>query len=748
MMLGEVNIMKKGIVSRTLASALLVSILQACGEGSEGIIGTGLNIPVGEGSEGVIDTWLNITGAAQKGPFILGSSILVNNLSASGDPTSKTTVTETKDNLGNFSFQLDEPAVVQLIASGYNFNELTGELSNSTLTLRAIYSVNSAENQKAYINVLTHLIQPRVIALIKSGKEASIAITQAQDELIKALQKVFPVKDGITKFTDLDLFNTDKSKNKANAYLLALSASFYQMAANNSVGKDNVDAELTSSVNSLADDFGKDGTIENTSILTALTEASQKIDPRQIESNLKQRSTSVSDAVLEVANMDLVLDTDGDGIVNAEDEDANGDGKPDSETQGMFTHLLSGKGYSLNAIKQTNDNGYIAVGSVVANDSAGNQIAKDALLLKLDENGYQESAKKIKFDKDLTLLDVMVVSNNEYILLGIGSRLEDPLSYIETSTLHILKVNLNAEIIWEKSIDDIGSINFQQQSKLYDFGEDYIINTVHVDFTSARPGVPAVVTQILLKISATGELLWQYMLDNKVEDFAAINSLFENDDGSLDMVGTIYTSKEFSSYEEMSSIGYRRILDDFPTNPEVIVGSIYKVYTANLSSDAKNFDYKKLLIQTLNQGHANGFRLQDKSMILYTYGEQENSSSNLFKVDESSNIIWEKYIGKIRQRAVSPIAVNDDHVAFFHYSQTGREFQFSLVDSDGEFVIDPKVIPRNPSQKSGSDFNSGNISNVILTADKGYLFSFGYNSPQGRDPLLVKSDDAGDTIGK
>ena len=739
MTLEEVDIMRNRIIAKTITSVLLISVLQACGEGNEGIIGTG-----------IIETRINISGAAQKGPFILGSSILVNNLTASGDPSSKTTVTETKDNLGNFSFQLDEPAVVQLVASGYNFNELTGELSNSTLTLRAIYAVNSAENQKAYINVLTHLIQPRVIALIKSGKEASIAITQAQDELIKALQQVFPVKDRIAKFTDLDLFNTDKSNNLANAYLLALSASLYQMAASNSVGKDNVDAELSSSLNSLADDLGKDGTIENTSTLNALTEASQKIDPRQIESNLKLRSASISDPALEVANIDLVLDTDGDGIVNSEDQDANGDGRPDSETKDMFTRLLSDKGYFLKTIKQTSDNGYIAVGTVTTKDIEGSPFIGDALLLKLDKNGYQQFAKRIKLDEKLILVDVMDISNNEFLLLGIETKKNSAQNNEQIYVVHVLKVNLNAEIIWEKSFDniDMGYIDFNQ-SKIYDSGEDYIVKTIHADRTFNPMSFPPILLKIsptLLKISANGELLWQYTLDKEVEDFVAINNLIENNDGSLDMIGTIYTSKEFPSYEDMSSVGYLPVFDSNDPDSEVITGFTNKIFTANLSSDGKIFAYNKLTIQTINQGDAYGFRLQDNSTILYTYGSQENSSSNLFRIDASSTIVWEKYVQSIRQRATSPIAVDDNHIAFFHRSTQGV-FQYSLLDTDGEIVIDSKEIPRNPRQESGVN-NSGSVGNVILTTDKGYLFSFRYDSGLGSAPLLVKTNDKGDTIGE
>ena len=92
----------------------------------------------GDGADGIIGTGFNISGAANKGPFVIGSSVTVSVLSDDGEPTANTIVTKTSNDLGQFSFKLENPGPVQINVQGYHFNEITGRLSNSTLTLRAI----------------------------------------------------------------------------------------------------------------------------------------------------------------------------------------------------------------------------------------------------------------------------------------------------------------------------------------------------------------------------------------------------------------------------------------------------------------------------------------------------------------------------------------------------------------------------------------------------------------------------------
>ena len=173
---------------------------------------------------------LTVQGAAQKGPFVINSTVLVNVLT----PTGNTIVTKTTDSLGDFTFGTDQPGPVQIVAEGYHYNELTGRISNSTLTLRGIYDVTSDAQQVAYVNVLTHLINDRVMKLLATGMKTADAIAQAQSELLTALQDVIPAEQ-IDKFTDLSVYDVNGTESTGDGYLLALSATVYQCATDLSV---------------------------------------------------------------------------------------------------------------------------------------------------------------------------------------------------------------------------------------------------------------------------------------------------------------------------------------------------------------------------------------------------------------------------------------------------------------------------------------------------------------------------------
>lgn len=140
-----------------LAACLL---LGACGGGGGN---SGGSTPPPTGSNPPPSTPIAVSGAVQKGPFLVGSTVLVNKLDAQGRPTDSTVVTEIKDSIGSFSFQTTSAGPVQIVASGYYFSELTGNVSNGSLTLKALLEVQSTATQTAYVNILTHLINNRVL---------------------------------------------------------------------------------------------------------------------------------------------------------------------------------------------------------------------------------------------------------------------------------------------------------------------------------------------------------------------------------------------------------------------------------------------------------------------------------------------------------------------------------------------------------------------------------------------------------
>ena len=131
---------------------------------------------------------------------------------------------------------------VMLEASGYYRNEVTGESSNSELTLFAITDVN--DRNIVNVNLLTHLEYERVVYLVTQGKmKVRKAKKQAQKEVFGLL--------GIdaTDFSNSEDLNIAGASDEDGA-LLAFSLMFQG---------DRSVADLTALLQTVANDMEKDG---------------------------------------------------------------------------------------------------------------------------------------------------------------------------------------------------------------------------------------------------------------------------------------------------------------------------------------------------------------------------------------------------------------------------------------------------------------------------------------------------------
>jgi hypothetical protein len=234
---------------------------------------------------------LIITGAIQKGPFLVGSTVLINKLTAKGEPTDATLTTDIEDSIGTFSFKTTTPGPVQIVADGYYFNELTGQPSSGTLTLKALYEVNEQNDQRAYVNIMTHLINDRALHLLAGGQLTfSQAISQAESEFLDAFSYALPVED-VASFSGLNIYDEGAAASIGNAYLLALSTAFYKYASIKALEFGTApDAELTLVLNVIADDLAEDGSIQTEGFLDDFVDAVRSLDPQTIIANLYERS--------------------------------------------------------------------------------------------------------------------------------------------------------------------------------------------------------------------------------------------------------------------------------------------------------------------------------------------------------------------------------------------------------------------------------------------------------------------------
>ena len=200
--------MKKWLLPAFALGSILVT---ACSDGDK-TAGTS------EESEGIIAvTDWEVAGVSQKGPFVTGSSVTVQELDGiTLKQTGKSFKGTIKSDKGDFAIKdinlQSQYAILE--ASGYYRDEISGKKSTGTVTLRALTDLT--KRKTVNINLLTHLEYERVMYLV-TEKKLSIAKAKAQaDEEILA---AFGIDVDFGKSEDLNIFES----GDGNAALLAIS---------------------------------------------------------------------------------------------------------------------------------------------------------------------------------------------------------------------------------------------------------------------------------------------------------------------------------------------------------------------------------------------------------------------------------------------------------------------------------------------------------------------------------------------
>lgn len=166
-----------------------------CGNDSTILYSGELPDTVGQGeivldSEKIAISLDEVSGVSQKGPFLNGSSVLVREMEDGRTLTQTGNSFNGKILNDKGEFQINARMLVSqyvmLEASGYYRNEVTGENSNSALTLFAITDVN--DRNTVNVNLLTHLEYERVVYLVTQKKmKVRAAKKQAQKEVFAML---------------------------------------------------------------------------------------------------------------------------------------------------------------------------------------------------------------------------------------------------------------------------------------------------------------------------------------------------------------------------------------------------------------------------------------------------------------------------------------------------------------------------------------------------------------------------------
>ena len=107
-------------------------------------------------SSGSLTSSYTISGHVQKGPYVQGTEITVRELYSNLTPSGRTFTGTIDDNTGSFSTKGDLAyRLVELSADGYYYNEGSGSLSASKLTLSALSDLS--DSSSVNVNLMTHL---------------------------------------------------------------------------------------------------------------------------------------------------------------------------------------------------------------------------------------------------------------------------------------------------------------------------------------------------------------------------------------------------------------------------------------------------------------------------------------------------------------------------------------------------------------------------------------------------------------
>ncbi len=249
----------------------------------------------------------SVSGKVEKGPFISGSKITVQALDKNYNQTGEVYQGIIADYDGSFDFgeiRLNSPYVL-LTADGFYFNEVTGELSDSQITLQAI--VNLTDNKQANVNILTHLKTQRMMQLIRNN-------IMDFDEADAKVQKEVLRNFALERYADQDVCNFSIASGTEEAGALIVISSVLL--------KDRSDAELTEYLAMLSSEFKAEGRFMDDT-KEKIRENSMKLKLDEIADNIIRRYEKLGMEVT-VPNLNYFIDWDGDGIAGNE-PDAGGD---------------------------------------------------------------------------------------------------------------------------------------------------------------------------------------------------------------------------------------------------------------------------------------------------------------------------------------------------------------------------------------------------------------------------------------
>ena len=207
------------------------------------------------------------SGKVQKGPFAEGSSVDIISLDKDLSQTGQVFTTTIRDKQGTFeqrNLQLSSQ-YVELRATGYYFNEVSGKLSEAPLTLSAVADLADVDNVN--VNILTTLERGRILNLTSNG----ISFQKAKQQAHKEVLALFGMKPS-------DVDNAEMLDIEEDAQLLAVSAIVQGLRPT---------AEVTRLISNIASDLSEDGTLDNAGLASVLKNNASNMKAETLVKNMR-----------------------------------------------------------------------------------------------------------------------------------------------------------------------------------------------------------------------------------------------------------------------------------------------------------------------------------------------------------------------------------------------------------------------------------------------------------------------------
>ncbi len=294
----------------TLAALMLpaVVLLVACsGAADTGQAGGGTGDNASSDGGSGDGTSSDTSGVVFKGPMEIGGVVKVTPYGPDLEPIGSPVEATVAEQDGSFSVLLDHQGLVKIEATGTVFNEAKGEIPDDIVTLRAWGEVG--DRTVLQVNVLTDGISVRVGNKLSEGMVLTDAIEEAEQEFHSALgwdDRPEPDADGAS----LDPYGGDYEA----AWLFAVSS---VVARAGEQWDEDERGELTDFLAFVREGFGATGEF-HPDVRDAMEQAERTMDPDLATLGLQ---THMDDNALPrpVPVIHQALDTDGDGILNADD---------------------------------------------------------------------------------------------------------------------------------------------------------------------------------------------------------------------------------------------------------------------------------------------------------------------------------------------------------------------------------------------------------------------------------------------